>query len=302
MSGTGLPRILVAGRAGQLATDLVERATASARPLVALGRPDLDLADLNSIEQAIATHRPDIVINAAAYTNVDKAESEPALARALNVEGPARLAVACKAAQIPLIHVSTDMVFGDDRERPHREDDATNPLSAYARSKLEGEYRVAETLDDHAIVRVSWVFGPSGDNFVKKLLIWAQARPQLSIVSDQRGRPTHSPALAAALLVTADRMLAGSSAARPRGILHVAGASVMTRVEQARQVMAASAARGGPVAAITPVLTRDFPTPAIRALNAVLDVSRAEALGLALGPFGDDLAATLDRVIGPVRN
>jgi dTDP-4-dehydrorhamnose reductase len=293
------PRVLVIGRAGQLATDLVDLCRSENRAHAALGRPDVDLATGVGLEAALDAHRPDFVVNAAAYTNVDKAESEADLAMAVNATGPGLLARACRAAGVPLIHVSTDMVFGDERDRAHREEDATGPVSTYARSKLEGEWRVAEAGGPHLIVRVSWVFGPSGDNFVKKVLQWARANPTLRIVSDQRGRPTYSPALADALLGLGDSMLAPSPGARPSGVLHVAGESVMTRDEQARLVLAGSAARGGPTAAVVPVPTAEFPTPARRALNAVMDIEKAAALGIRLGPFAPDLDATLDRVLGP---
>ncbi|MDJ1158803.1 dTDP-4-dehydrorhamnose reductase [Chelatococcus sp. SYSU_G07232] len=291
---------LIVGRAGQLATDLAAAAAARNLPAVALGRPDLDLTDASSAARVIAALHPRAVVNAAAYTNVDRAESEPELAFALNRDGPARLAMACAAAGIPLVHVSTDMVFDGTKDSAYVETDRTNPLGVYARSKLAGEEAVATALSDHVVVRVSWVFGPSGDNFVKKLLTWARERGELSIVSDQRGRPTYSPGLAAALLTLAERMAAGGPAA-PRGLLHLAGASLMTRYEQALAVMEGATARGGPRAAVKPVLTRDFPTPARRPLNAELDPGlAARAHGIRLDRFEADLALTLDRLLGPI--
>lgn len=296
---TARPRILVVGRAGQLATDLADICKRANRDAVFMGRPDIDLADTARIERALASARPDAVVNAAAFTAVDKAESERDRAFAVNATGPGDLAAACARARVPLIHVSTDMVFPDRSDRAHREDDATAPLSHYGATKLEGERRVMSGSGDNLVVRVSWVFGPSGDNFVKKLLDWARTRSELDIVADQRGRPTYSPALAAALVALADRMVAGGSSG-PRGVLHLAGADVMTRDEQARRVMAASRARGGPCATINPVPTSAFPTPARRALNAVLDVDRARTMyGISLGPFGSDLDETLDRLVGP---
>ncbi len=298
MSAT--PRFLVAGRNGQLATDLAEVCRNAGRQAAFLGRPDLDLADKSSIERALVTARPDAVINAAAYTAVDKAESERDLAFAVNASGPGLLAEACARAKVPLIHVSTDMVFPDRADRAHREDDPVAPLSHYGATKLEGERRVMAASDGNLVARVSWVFGPSGDNFVKKLLDWARARSELTIVADQRGRPTYSPALAAALVALADRMISDGKGV-PRGVLHLAGADAMTRDEQARRVMAASRTRGGPYATIVPVPTSAFPTQAARALNAVLDVERARTeYGIALGGFDRDLDETLDRIIGPV--
>lgn len=266
----------------------------------AVGRPDLDIADRQSVARQIAARKPDIVINASAYTNVDKAESEPDLCMAVNRDGPAHLAAACKAAAIPLVHVSTDMVFPDVPGCEFREDDPTGPLGVYGASKLEGEKRVAAECDRHLIARVSWVYGPSGDNFVKKVLTWAKARPELSIVCDQVGRPTYSPDLAEALLDLAGRMLGPAGGAVPQGLLHIAGGDALPRDEQARIVMAASAARGGPSARIVPVPTSQFPTPARRALNATLDVRRAAELhGIRLGKFRDDVERMLDQVIGP---
>jgi dTDP-4-dehydrorhamnose reductase len=292
--------ILVAGRTGQLATDLVEAAGSRGIPLVALGRPDLDITDGTSVARAVERFAPAAVINAAAYTVVDKAEAEPDLAFALNRDGPAHLARACADAGIPLVHISTDQVFDGSKDGPHVEGDTPRPLCVYGRSKLAGEEAVAAASDAHLIVRVSWVFGPSADNFVKKLLAWARDRDTLTIISDQRGKPTYAPGLAEALLILAGRMVAPAEDAsrRPEGLLHLAGASAMSRYEQALLVMKASGARGGPTARIEPVLTRDFPTPARRPLNAVLDTSRAaERYGIILGRFEDDLAATLDRLI-----
>lgn len=294
------PRLLIVGRAGQLATDLADVCERAARQAMFLGRPDLDLADAASIDRALRASKPDAIINAAAYTAVDKAETERDLAVAVNATGPGLLAAACARAKLPLVHVSTDMVFPDRADRAHREDDATAPLSHYGATKLEGEHRVMAASAYNLVARVSWVFGPSGDNFVKKLIEWARTRSELSIVADQKGRPTYSPALAIALLEVADRMVAGAEP-EPCGILHLAGADVMTRDEQARRVMAASRARGGPYATINPVPTSAFPTPAKRALNAVLDIDLARTrYGISLGPFDRDLAEMLDRVIGPL--
>ena len=302
--------ILVCGRRGQVATDLVEAADALGLLLQALGRPDLDITDPDGFARALDRVRPRAVINAAAYTAVDRAEAEPDAADRLNREGPARLARACAERRLPLIHLSTDQVFDGRKESGYAEDDPPNPLCVYGASKLAGERAVMEAGGNPLVVRVSWVFGPSGDNFVAKVLGWARTKDLLSIVSDQRGRPTFSPALARALLDLCGRMTADAprpadgarpaDAARPRGLLHLAGASVLTRVAQAEAILAGSAARGGPTARVEPVRTADFPVPAARPLNAELDVSRAQArFGIALDRFADDLDATLDRLVGP---
>ena len=293
--------LLVVGRKGQLATDLVEAGDRQRVRLVALGRPDLDLLDEASVAAALERVAPRAVINAAAYTAVDRAEAEPDAAFALNRDGPGLLARACARGGIPLVHVSTDQVFDGRKEGGYVEEDEPRPLCLYGWSKLEGERAVAQAGGDHLVVRVSWVFGPSADNFVKKVLAWAGVRDSLSIVSDQRGRPTYSPGLAEALIALTGQMTAGGPS-RPAGLLHLAGATVTTRFEQARQVVEGSRIRGGPSATVLPILTKDFPTPATRPLNAELDVARAARLyGVRLRAFADDLAETLDRVLGPAR-
>jgi dTDP-4-dehydrorhamnose reductase len=291
---------LVIGRSGQLATDLMEAADTAGLTALAAGRPEFDLADPDAPSRLIDRVKPRAVINAAAYTAVDKAESEPEAAMALNRDAPGRLARACAAAGVPFIHISTDQVFDGRKAGGYIETDPVAPLCVYGRSKLEGEEAVMAADANAMVVRVSWVFGPSGNNFVARILDWARANPTLRIVCDQRGRPTWSPGLARALFDLAARMGSGDSAARPRGLLHLAGGSVMTRDQQARLVMEASRARGGPFAQIVPVPTSEFPTPAIRPLNAELDCTLARTRhGLALGPFEPDLEETLDRLLGP---
>jgi dTDP-4-dehydrorhamnose reductase len=303
--------MLVMGRKGQLATDLVAVATDESIPILAIGRPEFDLTDPDAAERALDRYKPGAVINAAAYTAVDRAESDGAAAFALNRDGPEWLARACARAKIPFLHVSTDQVFDGARQGAYREDDITGPTCLYGQSKLAGEIAVLEANPSALVARTSWVFGPSGDNFVTKVLGWAraasqsggqnEARPSLRIVSDQRGCPTYSPDLAFCLLTLAQIMAVGGTEA-PTGILHLAGPDVMTRDEQARRIMAGAAARGGPFAEIIPILTRDFPTPATRPLNAQLDTGRLQALyGLQMQPFAATLSATLDRLLGPVK-
>jgi dTDP-4-dehydrorhamnose reductase len=289
--------LLIIGRQGQLAQGLARQAHTRNISHVALGRPDLDLTAAHAVEAALDTHRPQLVINAAAYTAVDKAESEAEPAFALNRDGPELLAAACATRGIRLIHISTDQVFDGTLQRAYREDDATNPLCIYGHSKLEGEDRVLSADPSALVVRVSWVFGPDGDNFVTKVLSWARARPELMIVSDQIGRPTYAPALAGALLDLGQRMLVGGDMA-PRGLLHLAGEDVMTRAIQARMVLAGSQQRGGPFALVKDILTRDFPTPATRPLNAELDITLARTrYGINLGRFSPMLDETLSRLL-----
>ena len=284
--------ILVFGRNGQLAHDLQIAARGRALSLTALGRNDIDICDRDAILRAIDQLKPQALINAAAYTNVDGAESEGEMAFRLNENAPRAMAEAAQQARLPFIHVSTDQVFDGTKSSSYTEDDTPDPINLYGRSKLAGELAVAAADPTALIVRVSWVWGPSGDNFVKKLLQWASQRNELSIVSDQYGRPTYSPALAEALLTLA----AMPDAERPKGLLHYAGGDAMTRSEQARQVLALSQAMGGPFAAVKDVLTSAFPTPAQRPLNAELSIDKARMLSLPTPEFATalrDCIATL---------
>lgn len=291
--------ILIVGQSGQLATDLIVAANAYGLDAVAAGRPHLDLTKPDAAARMLDRIEPRAVINAAAYTDVDRAESEPDLAHAVNRDGPASLAAVCARGGVPLIHVSTDQVFDGTRAGGYVETDAPNPLCVYGASKLAGERAVFDAMPEALVVRVSWVFGPSGTNFVTKVLDWARARPALRIVADQRGRPTFSPGLAVALLDLAERKVS-SGADAPRGLLHLAGGTVMSRAEQATIILAASKTRGGPFAEVEPVPTSAFPTPATRPLNAELDCTLARMRhGFALGPFGPDLESTLDALLGP---
>lgn len=283
--------ILIFGRNGQLASDLQNVAAARGLALTALGRNEVDACDRDAILRVIDQVKPQALINAAAYTNVDGAESEGEAAFRLNEAAPRAMAEAAQQARLPFLHVSTDQVFDGAKKGAYTEADATNPINLYGRSKLAGELAVANANPDATIVRVSWVWGPSADNFVKKLLQWAKARDELSIVSDQYGRPTFSPALADALLTMA------TMKERPRGIMNYAGGDAMTRSDQARIVLDASRALGGPFAKVNDVPTSAFPTPAQRPLNAELDVSRAQALGFVLPIFSDSLKSCMAAIV-----
>ncbi len=288
---------LIVGHSGQLATDLMRVGNAFDYDVVAVGRPQCDLTDPHSPHRLLERVMPCAVINAGAYTNVDLAESDKELAFAVNASGAQTLAQACASHGIPLIHVSTDQVFDGTKQSAYCEDDEPNPLCIYGASKWEGEKRVLEAHPNALIVRVSWVYGPSGNNFLTKVCEWARKNKEISIISDQTGCPTYSPDLASALLNMAKQMTREAHNA-PRGLLHLAGADVMSRFEQAQMIMDASRKRGGVYAHIKPVLTRDFPTPAQRPLNATLNSTRALAqYGVQLGGFEKGLEETLNMIM-----
>lgn len=285
--------ILVIGRTGQVAQAL---AHVGGPDIICIGRPDADLKIAVSLEHALDRHKPAAVINAGGFTLVDKAESEPGEARALNVDGPRDLARACGARGIPLIHLSTDCVFDGENARPYRPDDAPAPICTYGRTKLDGELAVADELGRHLIVRVSWIFSRFGHNFARTMLSLARTRDRVSVVSDQVGCPTHALALASALLDIATQVADPGFDAW--GTYHLAGRGETDRASLAREIFAVSAGNGGPVAAVDDVLTSAYPTPARRPLNARLDMSRTtDVFGVTLPAWQEGLAAAVPVLI-----
>lgn len=246
------------------------------------GRPNADLANPVSLSAAIASSRPDVVINCGAYTAVDQAESEPDLARAINADGPAALGVACAAAGIPIIHLSTDYVFDGAKAAPYLETDPTAPQNVYGVTKLGGETGLATSGARHVILRVSWVHAPEGKNFVRTMLRLAGSRERLGVVADQIGRPTYAPHLAIALRDIAARLVLDPSA--PTGVFHLTGSGDPSSWRQfAEGIFAASRVRGGPSAVADPIASSAYPTPAKRPTNSVLDCSRIfETYGIRL--------------------
>ncbi len=273
MSATRPLRIAVTGAHGQLASALKAQQSA-AFEILTFARPEFDLANPAALTAPIAGLLPDLVINAAAWTAVDAAETHEADAFAINCAGAEAVARAAAAVSAPIIQISTDYVFAGDKPGPYLEDDPTGPRTAYGRSKLAGEAAVRAANPRAVIARTSWVYGPGGANFVKTMLRLAGQRPELRVVADQRGRPTYAPHLAEALLAIAPRLVAPTSRDRFAGVLHMAGADAMSWHEFALAIFAESAARGGPVATAKPIATADYPTPAPRPANSVLDITR----------------------------
>ncbi len=265
-------KALILGSSGQVAHALIE--SAGAIDAIALGRPDIDLADPESVTTAITSHCPDIVINAAAYTAVDKAESEPDAAFALNRDGPAAAAKAAHAVGAAFLHLSTDFVFDGTKAGPYLEDDATGPTGVYGQSKLEGEQAVAAAHPQAVTVRLSWVYAAHGANFAKTMLRLAADRDEIGVVHDQRGRPTAAEDIAPALWTLATGLVEKGQS--PHRLYHLGPQGEASWAEFASAIMAASKAAGGPSAAIKRITTADYPTPAKRPANSVLDCTRIE--------------------------
>ncbi|ALN73836.1 dTDP-4-dehydrorhamnose reductase [Aureimonas sp. AU20] len=280
-------RLLVTGRDGQVAQALLTLSGGDLE-LVALGRPALDITDRASLDLAIAEHRPDAVVNAAAYTAVDKAESEEAAAFAVNAEGAGNAAAAAAAAGLPVIHISTDYVFAGDKSAPYVETDPTGPQGVYGRSKLEGERLVAEANPNHAILRTAWVYGPYGANFLKTMLRLSQTRDELRVVGDQRGTPTYAPDIAGGIVAVARKLVSGAPEAR--GTFHMVAEGETTWAGFAEAVFERLAASGGKTVRVEPITTADYPTPARRPANSRLDTARFRAA------FGHSLPVWTDGV------
>ncbi|RYH10984.1 dTDP-4-dehydrorhamnose reductase [Tropicimonas sp. IMCC6043] len=278
-------KALVIGRTGQVATEILRRAAAHGIAAEALARPEIDLADPTSCAEAVRTAAADVVINAAAYTAVDRAESEPELAQAINAEAPGAMARAAAERGIPFLHVSTDYVFDGSGHEPWATGDATGPLGVYGATKLDGERQVAAAGGPHVILRTSWVFSAHGGNFVKTMLRLAESRDRLTIVADQIGGPTPAADIAEALLTLAK---AGPSA--PGGLFHFSGQPDASWAGFAREIFA----QAGRSVAVEDIPTTAYPTPAARPLNSRLDCSRiAETHGIARPDWRAGLAAVL---------
>jgi len=291
-------RILVTGREGQVARSLVERGVHHGAQVVTLGRPDLDLAGpAETIGASIESARPDIVISAAAYTQVDKAESEPDLAFAINERGAAAIAHAASKLEIPLIHLSTDYVFDGGKATPYVEADPTAPAGVYGASKLAGEMAVLAEHDDCVVLRTAWVFSPFGANFVKTMLRLADTRDEIGVVADQRGNPTSALDIADAILIVADN-LKSRTAPEWRGIFHMTAAGEANWADFAEAIFAASAEAGGPSARVKRITTADYPTPAHRPANSRLDSSRlAQVHGVRLPDWRESLQGVVERLV-----
>ena len=292
-------KILLLGKNGQVGWEL-QRSLAPLGELVALdrqGAPGLvgDVSDLEGLAATVRALRPQLIVNAAAHTAVDKAESEPDLARRLNAEAPAVLAREAAACGALLVHYSTDYVFDGSGERPWREGDATGPLGVYGRTKLEGEQAIAASGCRHLILRTSWVYAARGGNFAKTMLRLARERERLTVIDDQWGAPTGAELIADVTAQAAARLRQAPGKA---GLYHLAAAGATTWFEYAKYVLAqaqrAQSAIEMKVTEVTPIATRDYPTPARRPHNSRLDCTRLQAaFDLRLPPWQDGVRRML---------
>ena len=288
--------LLVLGAEGQVARELADIAPAEGWTVTRVGRAQADLAT-TGIAPLLARHRPALVVNAAAYTTVDKAETEPDAARALNADLPARAARACAEAGLPFVHISTDYVFDGSKPAPYVEDDPISPLGVYGATKAEGERAVQAAGGRAAIVRTAWVYGAQGANFVRTMLRLAETRDELGVVGDQHGDPTWSQDVARACLKLGDRLCGGDREAQ--GVFHAAGEGDTTWAELAAAVFHESSRRKGPSARVRPITTADYPTPARRPANSRLDCAKLHRVtGWRPPPWREGLGEVMDRLLG----
>ena len=291
-------RVVVTGREGQVVRSLLERGQADGYAVIAVGRPELDLARPETALEALRNYSPDVVVNAAAYTAVDKAESEPEAALLVNGEGASAVAEAAARLAKPVIQISTDYVFDGSSPRAYRPADSTSPIGAYGRSKLAGERGVAAATADHAILRTAWVYSPFGANFVKTMLRLAATRDEVSVVDDQFGCPTEALAMAEGILSVARNLADQPGNVAFRGTFHMTGAGDVTWAGFAEAVFAESAARGGPHAAVKRITSDQFPTAAKRPKNSRLDCATlATSHGVALPAWQVSLRGCVARLL-----
>lgn len=290
-------RITVTGQTGQVARAVLERAPAGVEAF-ALGRPELDLAQPETIAAALAASRPDVIVNAAAHTAVDQAESEPELAMRINGTGAGAVAQAAAALGVPVIQLSTDYVFDGRLDRPYREDDPVAPGSAYGASKLAGERAVAAATPDHAILRTAWVYSPFGRNFVRTMLKLGETREEVGVVADQIGCPTSALDIADALFAVARNLREHPRQASLRGIFHMVGQGEASWADLAEAVFAEAEALGRRPVRVRRITTADYPTPARRPGNSRLDCTKLdERHGISLPGWPEAVKSCVRRLV-----
>lgn len=290
-------RILVCGAGGQVGHELVGRAKQYGLEALGMTRDQLDITDAEQVADLVNQVKPGVIINAAAYTHVDNAETHGAEAYAVNRDGAARLAEAAQQASIPLLHISTDYVFSGEARTPYSESDEVAPTGAYGASKLAGEAAIQRAMDQHLILRTSWVYGTHGHNFVKTMLRLGAQRDSLSVVADQFGCPTQAGSIADVLLQLAQRY--EQQGALAWGLYHYTGRSPCTWFDFAVEVFRQAEVKGmlAKQPQVSPITTAQYPTPARRPAWSVLDCSKFETtFGIDTLDWHEELSVVLDEL------
>jgi dTDP-4-dehydrorhamnose reductase len=290
-----MPAPLIIGASGQLGWELVGRVSKTGLPYQALERAELDITNRDSVLCKVQRLSPSVVVNAAAYTNVDKAESESQAAFSVNRDGAAHLAEACAAIDIPIIHISTDYVFDGSKRQPYVEDDPVAPLGVYGSSKLAGEEAIRQSSAKHIILRTAWLYGIHGHNFAKTMLRLGRERDELRVVDDQLGTPTFVGDLAESIVALLGRLQSGVWPDRGFGTFHCTAQGATTWCGFARKIFELVSVDFGKRPKIEAIKTSEYKTPAERPLYSVLDCSRlARVHGIVMRPWTAGLADMLD--------
>ena len=291
-------KLLITGANGQVGSELIKAFARSNHEIIASTRKELDCSNLEEVSTFLTSNRPDLIINAAAYTAVDKAEDEVCLAETVNADFVKELAVYCQRWNIPLIHLSTDYVFDGLKHDSYSELDSTNPQGAYAKSKLYGEQFITSMLTEYIILRVSWVFGVSGSNFVKTIVNLALSREELNIVVDQKGRPTAARDIARVIVEIVEKM--DGSSFNQWGVYHYAGQGDTNWYEFARVFidMVKDGNTQLNLARLNPITTEHYPTKAKRPKNSILNTTRIEqTFGIECHDWKKYLPEVIDSII-----
>ncbi|MBX4931689.1 dTDP-4-dehydrorhamnose reductase [Rhizobium bangladeshense] len=290
-------RIAVTGKQGQVVQSLLRRGAERGIEIIAVGRPEMDLADPPSIAAAFSALRPEVIVSAAAYTAVDKAESEPDLAFSINATGAGAVAEAAARIEAPVIHISTDYVFSGDKASAYSEEDGTAPISAYGRSKLAGEKAVAAANPNHVILRTAWVYSPFGTNFLKTMLRLSETRDHIRVVADQTGCPTSALDIADAVLAIATRVVA-DPAPSLRGTFHLTGSGEASWADFAEEIFAELLKSGGRKVSVERIPTADYPTPAMRPANSRLSGDKlARIYGIRLPEWKQSMTVVMQDLL-----
>lgn len=286
-------RVLVLGSGGQLGFELMRAVWPAGWSVDGLSHGELDITNPDAVGRTVRPSRYGVVVNAAAYTAVDRAESDPAGAFAVNRDGAAHVAEACAKSGIPLMHLSTDYVFDGTKRDPYVEDDPMAPINIYGASKAAGEAEVARRMDRHIILRTSWIYGAHGSNFVKTMLRLGRERPELRVVNDQSGCPTAAADLATAIVRILEQMI---TTGNPWGTYHLCGAGTTTWYGFARRIFALLS-NDRAVPSIRPIASGEFAAPARRPANSRLDCRRTERVfGVACPPWEESLSRLLPEI------
>jgi dTDP-4-dehydrorhamnose reductase len=292
-------RIAVTGKQGRVVSALIEVGPKLGVEMLPVGRPELDLLSPETVQPALANIRPNIIVNAAAYTAVDQAEKEPEVAMAVNAGGAMAVADAARMLGVPLVHLSTDYVFDGRKSTPYIEQDQVAPANVYGASKLAGEAAVAAATRDHVIVRTAWVYSPYGKNFVQTMLTLAQSRDEVSVVADQYGCPTYAHDIAVGIVAIGRNLLDRPQCEQLRGIFHLASAGETNWAGFASAIFESLRLLGKRVPKVTPITSAQYPTPARRPANSRLDCSKLErGYNIRLPSWRTSLMACLERLTG----